>query len=279
MQALLATLREMIPATAYFCSGQAILSGSYYDPKFLNFVVQPFYNRNQDNASFGSVFSETGVNASVNLFGGSHFPGSVSYGKAIAEGSQFGLPGTAGLSANGSSQTFDVTWNAFVPHWPTLTASYTTNANSDTIIGDTGTTDSSIRELNFISTYRIRGFDIYGNVSHQNYDVTFPAFLAGTDLHSLSSGTSYSASVNHALPLQGNFLVAYTHTSYNSQTDPVINKGDTDSLTGSVGLNLTSKLALGGGVSYYNNLIGALQGSFFLRDSRLLISEILLPMA
>ena len=155
-----------------------------------------------------------------------------------------------------------MTWNAFVPHWPTLTASYTTNANSDTIIGETGTTDSSIRELNFISTYRIRGFDIYGNVSHRNYDVTFPAFLAGPDLHSISSGTSYSASVNHALPLQGNFLVAYNHTSYNSQTEPVINKGDTDSLTASVGLNLTTKFALGGGVSYYNNLIGALQGSF-----------------
>lgn len=244
-----------------FLSGQGDLSGSYYDPKFLSFFVQPYYNRNQDNGSFGSVFSETGVNASVNLFGGSHFPGSVSYGRSLAEGNQFGLPGTPGLTANGYAQTFAVAWNAYIPHWPTLTASYTANSNSDTIIGETGTTDSNIREINLLSNYRYHGFDFFGNFTHQNYDVTFPEFLTGSELRSLSSGNSYSASVNHALPLQGNFLVAYTHTSYDSKTDPVINKGNADSLTGSVGLNLTTRFALSGGVQYYNNLIGALQGS------------------
>ena len=34
-------------------------------PQVLQLFVQPFYNRNQDNGSFGSVFSETGINASV----------------------------------------------------------------------------------------------------------------------------------------------------------------------------------------------------------------------
>ena len=53
----------------------AQLSGFYYNPKFLNFNVQPFYNRSQDNSSFQSVFSDSGVDASVNLFSGSHFPG------------------------------------------------------------------------------------------------------------------------------------------------------------------------------------------------------------
>src|SRR5262249_911111 len=48
--------------------GSGLLTGSYYDPKFLNFTVQPYYDRNQNNASALSIFNDSGVTASVNLF-------------------------------------------------------------------------------------------------------------------------------------------------------------------------------------------------------------------
>src|SRR5664279_5479847 len=81
-----------------FFTGLTNLNGYFYSPKFLNFNVQPFYNRSQDNSSFQSVLSESGVEASVNLFGGSHFPGSVSYGAGWQIGSQFQIAGQPGLS-------------------------------------------------------------------------------------------------------------------------------------------------------------------------------------
>ena len=61
--------------------GQGLVTGSYYDPKFLNFTVQPYYTRDQNNASSLSIFSDSGITANANLFSGSHFPGFVSYGK------------------------------------------------------------------------------------------------------------------------------------------------------------------------------------------------------
>ena len=162
-----------------FFTGLANLSGYYYNPKFLNFNVQPFYNRSQDNSTFQSVLSDSGVEASVNLFSGSHFPGSVSYGKAWQTGSQFQIAGQPGLSANGNSQAFAVTWSAFLPNWPTLTATYSDNSVSQTILGETGTTSNSARFLNLYSNYTVYGFQINGFYNHQNFDATFPAFLGG----------------------------------------------------------------------------------------------------
>lgn len=62
-------------------TGQGTLSDSFYSPSFLSFTVQPYYNRDQNNSESQSIFDESGVVASANLFGDSHFPGSVSYGK------------------------------------------------------------------------------------------------------------------------------------------------------------------------------------------------------
>ena len=83
-------------------AGDGLLSGSYYNPNFFSFNVRPFYNRNQDNSSFASVLSETGIDASANLFGGSYFPGSVSFSKSFANGSQYGIPGGVGLTSDSS---------------------------------------------------------------------------------------------------------------------------------------------------------------------------------
>src|SRR5215471_18109117 len=58
-----------------FVSGQAQLTGSYYNPNFLAFSVNPYFNRTQANSSFGSIFDETGISAGANLFSGGHFPG------------------------------------------------------------------------------------------------------------------------------------------------------------------------------------------------------------
>ncbi len=128
-----------------FFTGQAQLNGFYYNPKFLSFNVSPFYNRSQDNSAIGTVFNASGLDASVNLFGGSHFPGSVGFGKAWQDGSQFQIAGQPGLSSNGVTRNFTVSWGAYVPHWPTLTATYFDSSLKQNIIGETGTTSNSER--------------------------------------------------------------------------------------------------------------------------------------
>src|ERR1700685_845471 len=59
------------------CDGK--LSGSYFNPNFLSFEATPYWNQSRANSDYQSLTGAKGINATANLFSGSHFPGSVSY--------------------------------------------------------------------------------------------------------------------------------------------------------------------------------------------------------
>ena len=248
-----------------FFTGLANLSGYYYNPKFLNFNVLPYYNRSQDNSSFQSVLNESGVNATVNLFGGSHFPGSISYGAGWQQGSQFQIAGQPGLSDNGSTQNFAVTWSALFPDWPTLTATFSDTSASQTILGETSPSDTSARNLNLTSNYDWDGFQLFGYFNHQNFNFTFPQFITGNSLETTtSSNHSYGVSATHPLPLHGSFSVAFNRFTYNNDTEgEQQTSGTSDTVIGSVAFNPSQKLGFSGTVRYYDNLYGALQPGTF----------------
>jgi hypothetical protein len=244
-----------------FGSGSGQLSGYYYHPNFLSFNVRPFYNRNQDNSSFASILSETGIDASTNLFGGTHFPGSMSFSKTFANGTQYGIPGSAGLSSDSSTRNFSVSWSELVPTLPTLTATFTDNSSSSTIQGEPGTTDSASRTINLISTYKVDGWGLNGFVNHQTVQVTLPAFLSLTNARSDSSGTAYGIAANHPLPLSGMFTAGYNRTDYSTETGSYRNNGSTDMAESTIAFKPTEKFSINGQVRYTGNLIGALQQS------------------
>jgi hypothetical protein len=54
--------------------GDAVFNGSYYNPNFLNFSVNPYFNQSQANSSVQSLTDSSGITATVNLFSGSRFP-------------------------------------------------------------------------------------------------------------------------------------------------------------------------------------------------------------
>ncbi len=244
-----------------FASGTAQLSGYYYSPNFLSFNVRPFYNRNQDNGSFGSVLSDTGLEMSTNLFAGSHFPGSVSFSKAYTEGSQYGLPGSIGLSSNSATDNFAVSWSELLPGLPSLTATFSRNGSSSTIQGVTGTTDSSSRNFSLLSNYKIDGWGFNGFWNHQNFGATLPSFLSPTNASTDSSATSYGASANHALPWSGTFEAGYSRTDYGSESDFYRNSGSTSTADSVVSFRPIEQFTINGQIRYTGNLIGALQQS------------------
>src|ERR1051325_3368650 len=51
-------------------NGSGLISGSYYNPNFLSFTVQPYYDRNQSNSATQSIFNDSGVTVNTNLFAG-----------------------------------------------------------------------------------------------------------------------------------------------------------------------------------------------------------------
>lgn len=244
-----------------FGSGTGQLSGYYYNPNFLSFNVRPYYNRNQDNSSFASVLSESGVDASTNLFSGSHFPGSISFSKTFSNGTQYGLPGVGGLSSDTSNRTFAVSWSELLPGLPTLSATFSDSSSSSTIQGIPGTTDTASRNINLVSMYKIDGWGLNGFVNHQNVRVTLPVFLSPSNDRSDGASTAYGIQGNHALPLSGMFSLSYNRTDYSSKTETYRNEGSTDTADSVVSFKPTERLSIQGQVRYTGNLIGALQQS------------------
>lgn len=243
-----------------FFTGLANANGYYYNPKFLNFSVQPFYNRSQNNSAVQSVFNESGVEATVNLFSGSHLPGSVGYSAGWTEGSQTQFAGQPGLSSNGNSQNFNVTWSALFPKWPTLTATFSDGSSVDNIVGETSPTTVSTRYLNVFSTYELYGFQINGYFNRQNVDSSFPAFLTGSALESNSSGTNYGFTAFHTIPLSGNVGFGFSRFNYDSNDNfGLSSNGTSDTATATISLSPTNRLGVSASFRYYDNLVGELQ--------------------
>ena len=244
-------------------NGNGILSGSYYNPSFLSFNVQPYYNRNQNNAQSQSIFDESGVISSANIFTGSRFPGFVSYGRNFNSSGEFGIPGISGLTPNGCGHNFTIGWGAFVPDLPTLSLSYTTSANSSSVLGAEGDIHSATRVFNLNSTYKLVGFNLNGFYTHQNLDLNTPAFLGigSAPSESSSSSSTYGILASHPLPLSGNFSFGFNRTTYDIGSLASSSDGSTNTADAMATINPTRKLSLMGEMRYTGNLVGALQQS------------------
>jgi hypothetical protein len=260
-------------------TGNGVLTGSYYSPSFLNFSVSPFYNREQSNSVFGSLANTTGVSSDVNLFNGSHFPGSVSYNKAFNSIGSFGVPGSdLGLAERTNTQSFTVGWSAFVPDFPTFSASYGIDDSSNSIVGEAGTDAVTNRTLNLLSTYRWDGFMMTGQFQHRNTDANFTQFLEEGEapITTTTSSNSYGATIQHALPLAGSFGVSWNRLSYaynyqDSTSDH--NSGSSDTVNGSAAFHPTDKLAVSFNATYNDSLLGSIPQTLLSNGAQIDLTE------
>lgn len=242
-------------------NGSGNLTGSYYNPNFLSFTVLPYYNRSQNNSQSQSIFDATGVTATVNLFSGSKYPGWVSYGKSINGSSAFTIPGLPGLEENGSSQSFAVGWSVLLPKLPTLSASFMSSSSSSTLLGTTGETDVSTKNLNLTSAYTLKGFLLNGFFTYQTMGITLPDPFGSTSSSGDSSSTGYGLWASHKLPLSGNFSASWSRTTFASEGTTGRSDGTTDTLTAGASFAPTRKLSVTADMRYIDNVLGVLQQS------------------
>jgi len=245
-------------------TGNGVLTGSYYNPNFLNFNVSPFYNRNQNNSIFGNITNTEGLSSNLNLFNGSHFPGSFSYNRSDNGISAFGVPGSdLGLAQQTNTQMFTVGWSALIPNWPTLNASYSIGSNANSILGESGTDTEKDRMLLLTSNYRWDGFTMSGQFQHRNTNADFTEFLQAGEapISTVSSSNSYNATIQHPLPLSGSFGVSWSRLGYDyNYRDSVAasNSGNSDTVNGNAAFHPTNKLAVGFNTTYTDNLLGSI---------------------
>jgi hypothetical protein len=244
------------------------LAGYYYNPNFISFTATPYYNQSRDNSSYQSLTGATGVSATVDLFKGSHFPGSVSYRYDRNSSGTFGLTGQPNFTTIGSGQGFGINWSALLPNLPTLTVGYSQGEGGGTIYGTSETTNSSTRLFNVRSGYQIAGFRLNAFYDRNSLNSKFPQFLAGqAESVQDSTGNDVGFGAQHPLPLHGQFYANYNRSSADtnyfsdaglnsnksSYTDDIVNTGASFHPTQKLSLNITE--------NYTSNLNGYLSQS------------------
>lgn len=244
-------------------TGNGTVTGNYYSPNFLNFSVQPFYNRSQSDSVFGSLTNTSGVTSDVNLFSGTHFPGSISYNKLFNASSEYGVPGSdIGLAEHGNTQGFGIGWSELVPGLPTLNANYAINGTSTELFGAQGNSTETDKTLSLLSTYRVDGFHMTGQFMHRNGDATFAESVDGTDepINTNTSTNTYAATVTHSLPLAGEFGANFSHLNYGyayQDSYSTSNSGGSTSVNGNAGFHPTQKLGVSFNANYNDSLLGS----------------------
>ncbi len=244
------------------------INGYYYNPNFLSFNVTPYYNQSRLNSSFQSLTGATGVTSTVNLFSGSHFPGSVNYHFDRNTSGSFGLTAEPNFTTIGRNQGFGVSWAALIPGLPTLSVGYSQGDGSGTIFGTDEKTSSNNKILNVHSNYSIAGFDLNAFYDRNQLNSEFPQFLSGAQA-SVQDSTGHDVGVGaqHRLPLNGQFFTNFTRSSADTryfspeaQTSNVSSYTD-DIISSGASFHPTQKLSLNLAQNYTSNLNGYLAQS------------------
>ncbi len=245
--------------------GNANLTGSYYDPNFISFNVNPFLSQSRLNSSYASTSNASGVNASASIFSGSQFPGTISFSKVYNADGTFGIPGSANYTTNGNSQAFGVGWGINLPEYPSLSLGYQQGSNDYSIYGENGTSTNNFRSFTLHSFYQLEGFQLNGGFQHSTSNSEFPQIFSDDQPQtSNSDSNSFNFGVAHRLPWHGGISANFTRSDFDlgyggSSTTTGFNySGTVDTLNGNLYFNPVDRLSVGATAIYTDNLLGSL---------------------
>lgn len=244
------------------------LSGDYFNPNFLNFVLTPYYNQSRDNSSYQSLSGASGIAGTANIFTGSHFPGSVSYHYDHNSTGTLGLTGVPDFTTQGNSQGFSVNWGLLFANWPTFSVGYSQGSGNSTLYGTDQETSGNNRMITLRSGYQVAGFRLSASFDHNTYNSVFPQFLVGQqEASDDSSNNNFDFSASHNLPLHGTFSASYARASgtsnYLTTSDGQDVAGSTNDYTtqnefATATFHPTKKLGLFVNENFIDSLSGAL---------------------
>ena len=239
--------------------GTAAFNGYYYNPGFVSFSLNPYFNQSRNNSGIGSISDASGVTFTSSIFSGSHFPGAVNYSANFNSTGNYGIPGISSLNTNGNSQTFGINWGEFVPGLPSLSLGYQQGNNDYTLYGANESGSSHFRSFNLSSSYNLFGFGLTGAISHGTSEALIPGVvIGGQTATSNSDDTNYGLSVAHSLPWNGTFTSSFNRSNINSDYLGYSFNGAIDVAIATLNFHPTSKLNLVATADYTDNLTGSL---------------------
>jgi len=244
--------------------GNANLTGSYFNPDFLSFSINPFYNQSRANSNSRSTLDSSGVNVAASVFSGTYFPGTVTYGKTFSNSGVFGVPGVPDYTTHGTSDILSIGWGVNVPDYPSVSVNYQRGHYDYSLYGQSDDSSNSFHTFSVRSLYTIAGFHINGGFQTSGSNSSFPLLGSEQPDEGNSDTHSFFVGVGHALPWHGGFSANYNRSYFNANTGVGIvsisssYKGDSDNLSAGVYFNPVTKLNVGVNSTYTDNLFGTL---------------------
>jgi hypothetical protein len=239
--------------------GAANLSGFYYNPNFLSFNVGLYLNQSRANSDFQSISDASGINASANIFGGSHIPGAVTYSKAWNSEGNYAVPGAANYVTHGDSNTFGISWNENIPDAPSISAGFQMGNSDYSVYGTNDQGQNAFRSFNLHSGYRFAGFSMGAFYSNGSGHSLIPEVISGeddTETRSDNSGLGFS--VSHALPLRGTVSGSINRSEWNTDYMGNTSTGTIDLINTTAAVHPFDKLSISATANYSDNLSGQL---------------------
>ena len=243
--------------------GNADLAGFYYSPSFLSFDVQPFYNQSRENSNFQSVFASSGVNASANIFGGSNFPGTVSYSKTYNSSGGFVVPELGNITTRGNNENLGIGWGIHLPDYPSVSFQFMDGNNTNTVFGTNSDSTSHIDTFGVNVSHTLAGFRLNGGYNYNKVHAVTADFLNGeaAPQASDSSGNSFNFGVGHSLPLNGAFSAGVSRSDISSEYSGGSYSATIDTVNAGAGFQPIRNLNVGVNSQYTDNLGGTLYQS------------------
>ena len=240
--------------------GNGTVNGYYYNPQFISFSVQPYYDRSQANSDSQSITDASGYVGTLKIFTGSHFPGFVSVNQDWNSSGMFGLPGVEGLTTKTNSHGLSVGWSVLFADRPTLTLSYSDTSGSSSVLGSDGTTTSTNRSFNASTTYHIAGFYLNGGYNHVNTDANITGLLGnGATETTTDSSNQYRVGALRSLPFyHSQFSIGFNRSDYTSNSNGSQENGTTDNANTTLSVGFP-RLPVTVTANYTDNIFGSFE--------------------
>ncbi len=236
-------------------NGNANLNGYYYNPKFLTFTATPYYNRSQENSGQGSLTDASAISIGSGIFSGSHFPGSISWGKTFNSTGNYGLPGIQGFTTHGDTTQFGIGWSALLPNLPPVSAQYTQFSSSSSVFGTNQQDNSTSRNLNLQSSYRLAGWWMTARFGEVHTHSETPAFLsAGESIAGDTNSTNFNFNALHKLPLNGSGAFSYSYGGYSGDGGATSTSGSSNNYSANASFQPWTRFSTQFGMQYNSNL-------------------------
>ena len=242
-------------------NGDAVLQGYYYNPKFVSFFVDPIYNRSQANSGQGSITDASSINVGVNIFSGSHFPGSISFGEGFDSSGIYGFGTTPGLTTtSGKSHSFGIGWAELIPGAPPLSVQYSQTASSNSIFATDQEDHTSTKSLNMFSNYKLAGWYLGGRFTNIRTHTELPSVITdeGSETGD-TDATAFSANANHKLPLRGSLGVGYTWSEFSGENNGTTLSGSNQMINATAAFAPTQRLTSSFELDYNSSLTGEIE--------------------